>query len=828
MMQTTRRRPASHDIVVKSLVTMRRKRDSTAESAFMTRAEGIWGRLRRTFELYVDSDAESARIRAEHLDQLVRLTPALMAANLLAGGLVCLAVGRAGGAWLAGWLGLLLLLSSAGLYGWWTRRGRKPGTVSAKGYRRGSWHAALLGLCWGLAAAWWFVPAAPAERVLIATLVTGMLGAGAFALAMLPLASLAYTWLIVAGSLLALWQAGDPIFLAVGALLLAYAGVVSLAAMALARQSTALLRARFSHARQQQVVSLLLRDFEENASDALWETDAAGHLVHRSARLSALLGLPQERLGEVRLPQWFAARSQQAGPLLAAWALGRPFRDLKLQLGRGEQARWWALSAKPIAAADGTTGGGWRGVIADITEAQRFENQLRLQAEQDALTGLANRRNLMNAAQAAMALGQPGWLLSIDLDHFKVINDSSGHTTGDEVLRVVAGRLLSLVEEGDLVGRLGGDEFAMLRLGTSPRRAPQAMAALIIDRLSEPIEVGPKRLHVGASVGLARLDPGVANVEDLMVNADLALYDAKRSGRGRSVVYASSLGAASRRMHTVEQALREGLAQGQFELHFQPKVDSQTLQALGVEALMRWEHPTLGSISPGEFIPAAERCGLIHELGALALKQACLAARELPGLNVAVNVSPLQLMEPGFVESVERVLVRAGVGPSLLHLEVTESLMLEDAQAALRRLHALRELGVHVALDDFGTGFSSLAYLRAFPFHTLKIDRSFVRSLTEHADARAIVNTIVQMARVLGMRTVAEGVETERELAIIRTIRCDEVQGYLVARPMPLPKLRDWLAGRPLTGPVDDVDSRILPWRLTQYSPPTTMFSTEL
>jgi diguanylate cyclase (GGDEF)-like protein len=742
----------------------------------------------------------------------------------MAGGLLWLAVGPIGGVWQWGWLGLLVLLVATGLVAWWTQRHRNGGTVSRQGYLRGSWHAALLGLCWGLAAAWWFVPAGPAERVLIATLVTGMLGAGAFALAMLPLASLAYTGLIVAGSLVALWRMQEPIFLAVAALLLTYASIVSLAAMALARQSTALLRARFSHERQQQVVSLLLRDFEENASDALWETDAAGHLVHRSARLASLLGTTQERLGEVRLPQWFAARSRDAGPLLAAWALGRPFRDLKLQLGRGEQARWWALSAKPIAAADGTPAGAWRGVIADITEAQRFENQLRMQAEQDALTGLANRRNLMNAAQAAMSLGRPGWLLSIDLDHFKVINDGSGHSTGDEVLRVVAGRLLALVEEGDLVGRLGGDEFAMLRLGESPRRAPQAMAALIIDKLSEPILVGAKRLHVGASVGLARLDPSVANVEDLMVNADLALYDAKRAGRGRSVVYASSLGAASRRMHTVEQALREGLAHGQFELHFQPKVDARSLRAQGVEALMRWDHPALGSISPGEFIPAAERCGLIHELGALALQQACMAARALPGLSVAVNVSPLQLMEPGFVEHVERVLVRAGVGPSLLHLEVTESLMLEDAQAALKRLHALRELGVQVALDDFGTGFSSLAYLRAFPFHTLKIDRSFVRSLTEHADARAIVNTIVQMAGVLGMRTVAEGVETERELAIIRTIRCDEVQGYLVARPMTLLKLRDWLAGRPITGPMDAVDSRVLPWRLTQPSLPMTRF----
>lgn len=794
----------------------------------MTRPEGFGERWRRTFELYAAADVESARIRAEHLAQLSRLTPLLMGANLISAGLVCVAVGAAGGVWLAAWVLAIVLVAMFGLWGWWSGRGRVAAKVSPKGYRRGTLHAALLGACWALAAALWFAPAAASERVLIATLVTGVLGAGAFALAMLPWASLVYTWLIVAGSLVALWRANEPLFVAVAVLLLSYATVVSFAAMGLARQSTALLRARFLHARQQQVVSLLLRDFEENASDALWETDAAGHLVHRSPRLASLMGVSQERLGEVKLPQWFASRSQEAGPLLAAWALGKPFRDLKLQIGRGEHARWWALSAKPIGPVEGAGGTGWRGVIADITEAQRFENQLRLQAEQDPLTGLANRRALMNAAQAAMSLGRAGWLLSIDLDHFKVVNDSSGHSAGDEVLRVVAGRLLALAEEGDLVGRLGGDEFAMLRLGESPGRSPQAMAALVIERLSEPIELGPKRLHVGASVGLARLDASIANVEDLMVNGDLALYDAKRSGRGRSVVYASSLGAASRRMHTVEQALREGLGQGQFELHFQPKVDARSLQALGVEALMRWEHPVLGSISPGEFIPAAERCGLIHELGVLALQQACLAARELRELNVAVNVSPLQLMDPNFVGSVERILRSAGVAPSLLHLEVTESLMLEDAPAALKRLHALRELGVQVALDDFGTGFSSLAYLRAFPFHTLKIDRSFVRSLTEHADARAIVNTIVKMARVLGMRTVAEGVESERELAVVRAIQCDEVQGYLVARPMPLAKLRDWLAGRPVTGPVDEVDSRIMPWRSTHLSaPPTTMFGTD-
>ncbi|PTT80114.1 hypothetical protein DBR42_19995, partial [Pelomonas sp. HMWF004] len=431
---------------------------------------------------------------------MVRLTPVLMAANLLSGGLVWFALGRSGGWLLVAWLVTLSLVAAVGLAGAWARR--KPrAKASVRTYQRATGHAAVLGVCWGVAAALWFPSAAPAERVLVATLVSGMLSAGAFALAMLPMASLAYTWLIAAGAAVALWRGGEPIFGAVALLLLVYAVVVSLAAMAWARQGTALLRGRLSYARQQQVVSLLLKDFEENASDALWETDADGRLVHRSPRLASLLGVAEERLGEVRLPHWFASAAKDASPLGAAWALGRPFRDVKLQIGRGEAARWWSLSAKPKVAAD-SGAGGWRGVIADVTEAQHFENQLRLQADHDALTGLANRRKLMNAAQAAMELGRPVWLLSIDLEHFKVINDSSGHSVGDEVLRVVGERLRQVAEEGDLPARLGGDEFALLCLSQAPQRAPQVLAAHLIERLSEPVVVGVKRLHVGASVGL--------------------------------------------------------------------------------------------------------------------------------------------------------------------------------------------------------------------------------------------------------------------------------------------------------------------------------------
>jgi diguanylate cyclase (GGDEF)-like protein len=761
-----------------------------------------------TFELYCVDDAESAEIRGEHLQQLVRLTPVLMAANAVSCLLLGLSVGPSGGWLLELWLGVMGLVIVSGLVGWWQRRGAAIRPVSRRGFGRATRHAGLLGVCWGLAPALWFPGADGAHQVLMSTLVTGMLGAGAFVLAMLPRASLVYVGAVTAGALLALARSGEPLYGAVALLLISYASVVSVGVMALARQSTALLRSRFEQARQQQVVSLLLRDFEENASDALWETDEQGRLVHSSARLAVLLGVEQADLPTLRLPHWFAERAHDSRALLAAWALGRPFRDLKLQVGTGPAARWWALSAKPKIEGSGPPLG-WRGVIADVTEPQRFENQLRLLSEQDALTGLANRRALLQGAEAAVALGREGWLLSVDLDHFKAINDTSGHSVGDEVLRVVAQRLRSVTTEGDLLARLGGDEFALLRLGNASPVAVHALAERMIAVLTEPIALGLKRLHVGASVGVARLEAEVHSFEELMVNADLALYDAKRGGRGRHVIYAAQLGDLSRREHAVEQALREGLRLGEFELHFQPKVDADTLAPLGVEALMRWQQPELGSISPGEFIPAAERCGLIHELGEFALHQACRAAGLLPGLTVAVNVSPLQLMDSHFVDTVHRVLDETGITPSRLQLEVTESLLLEDAPAALKRLHALRELGLQVALDDFGTGYSSLAYLRAFPFDALKIDRSFVRSMTQHEDARAIVDMISQLAARLGMRTVAEGVETQEELAIVRACGCHEVQGYCISRPLSLPKLLAWRAGVPVGASGDAVDSRV-------------------
>lgn len=360
---------------------------------------------RSVFQLYSDAGAEMARLRAAHLMQVVRLSPALMLANLIAVALTLWVLWH-GASWpLLAWATLLVLGSLMGLRAWWMARKRQRSQASIRAMRRATWHGGMMGLCWG-AAALLFFPGAPGPvQVMIAGLVTGILAAGGLALATLPWASFVFVATVCAGALGAMLRTGNSMFWPVCGLLLAYSFVVAAAALAICRQSLELRRARSEQERQRQVVSLLLRDFEDNASDALWECDAKGYLVRRSARLESFFLDVGQRVDDVRFPHWFRLHAKDASALVATWAMGHWFRDMKVQIGDGEAARWWTLSARPIHG-DGQRTVGWRGVISDVTESHRFEQQLRLQAEQDGLTGLANRRSLLQAAQAALAAGR--------------------------------------------------------------------------------------------------------------------------------------------------------------------------------------------------------------------------------------------------------------------------------------------------------------------------------------------------------------------------------------------------------------------------------------
>jgi diguanylate cyclase (GGDEF)-like protein len=422
---------------------------------------------------------------------------------------------------------------------------------------------------------------------------------------------------------------------------------------------------------------------------------------------------------------------------------------------------------------------------AEIAERERRITQL---AFNDSLTGLPNRaffrQQLGIELQQAEHRGARVALLGIDLDNFKAINDTLGHPIGDELLREVARRLRA--NAGDaLTARLGGDEFVVLIGDSGGEGGPGALAQRIIDAIVQPFATGGHELAVGASVGIALYPDDGRDTDTLMKNADLALYQAKQEGRGTYRFFEAAMNARAQARRQIESDLRRALAGGELELYFQPLFDLEADRICAFEALLRWNHPTRGLVSPVEFIPVAEETGLIVPIGNWVLQEACRAARQWPpDIRVAVNVSSVQFRKSGLANAVMQALAVSGLQPARLEVEITESIFLENSEATLSVLHSLRALGIKIALDDFGTGYSSLSYLQSFPFDKIKIDRSFIQELLHRPGASAIVQAIIDLARALGMETTAEGVEDSAQLTELRVHGCSSVQGFLFSRPV--------------------------------------------
>ena len=755
-------------------------------AAFARRLLDGWWRF-DMLAVYTAGDRDSAQIRAAHLNSVIRLTPYTMAANIGNGALVIWAYRDDVSIGMLAWLALLYLLCAFALVGWWRGRHGVRTLATPDAIRHANVHANLLALVWAALPILWFAHAAPQQQLLVTALVTGMLAAGAFVLSPLPVAAVVFVVIFAGSGISACWQTGDRIFVAVGVLQTIYAFIVILGTLAASRKATALLKSQAEAKRQERMMAVLLHDFEQNAAEALWETGLDGCVVHHSPRLATLLGLDEALLRERPFLDLLAQIGADVARLRDTMADDRPFKELRLSAAATHGPRHWAINGKPLVDEDGRTAG-WRGVIVDVTEQVMAQERLQHLAHTDSLTGLANRFTLHGALRSAIAQRRIVALVALDLDHFKLVNDTLGHAAGDKLLQTVATRLLACRRAPDLVARLGGDEFALLVLDDADGRLDiDALSQQLIDVLEEPVEVSGRSLRASASIGVARWIESDASADDLLVHADIALYAAKKAGRGRYENYSSDLGDRNRRSVTIEQELRQAVPRGQLELHWQPKVDIESSRVVGAEVLLRWRHPQLGSVAPIEFIPIAERSGVIREIGMWVLRQACRVAVEaMPGLTISVNVSPAQLHDDEFTACVRDALADSGLDPFRLELEITESVFIDDVDGALQRLHSLRALGVRVALDDFGTGYSSLAYLRRFPFDTLKIDRAFVNELMNSIDTRAIVQMISQLALTLNMRTVAEGVESASQLSAVSAVGCDEIQGWLVSPACPL------------------------------------------
>lgn len=514
--------------------------------------------------------------------------------------------------------------------------------------------------------------------------------------------------------------------------------------------------------------------------------DAARRVCLRNRRAAELLGLPDSlprRPGLARLLRGSArldgpAQAQAQAFCQAAPDAARPDDTLRLTRRDGSCLE---LSCAPLGP------GLWLAALSEApAPANPSPDDL---ARTDPLTGLANRRwfqerlgEMLRGPRAGAAV------LLLDLDRFKAVNDSLGHPAGDALLQIVARRLRSALRDEDMVARLGGDEFAVV---LAQAAGAEALAARLIDLLSRPYLVDGRAANIGASIGIAVGPRDGADPAELVRRADLALYEAKASGRGTARVFHPALDLRAKERHSLEQDLRRAITLRQFELHYQPQVKLATGELVGFEALVRWRHPERGLVPPDRFIPLAEEIGLIVPLGEWVLRAACREAAAWPrgprgGLRVAVNVSPHQLVEG---ERLRRVVAEALDGAGLpgtrLEVEITESALAKYEGGALRVLHDLRAMGVHVSMDDFGTGYSSLSQLRSFPFDKVKLDRSFVRELGTNPEATALVRAIAALGASLGMTTTAEGVETAEQAALVRSDGYTDMQGYLVSRPVP-------------------------------------------
>ncbi|MCJ0824533.1 EAL domain-containing protein [Luteimonas sp. 50] len=474
-------------------------------------------------------------------------------------------------------------------------------------------------------------------------------------------------------------------------------------------------------------------------------------------------------------------------------------REYRLVDGRGTTR----YIHEEVNAIPGAAGEPLRAIVtwSDLSEARAHAAELTFVAHHDALTGLPNRRLLQMYLGDVVAAGAPAAVLVVDLDRLRGINDTLGHTVGDQALRAAAQRLQSVLPAGNFLARLGGDEFTMVLRGTAHGAAIDALAQEVLDAFARPL-LGPEHPAViTASVGIALFPRDGADADALLKHAELALYEAKRKGPGRRQVFESALSADAAQRLAVESGLRVAMAQRQFRLHYQPQLDLRDGSLIGVEALVRWQHPEWGLVPPGQFIPIAEETGLIDEIGLWVLMEACrqLHAWDAQGLRipgVAVNCSVQQLDADRLPAQVAAVLAATGVAAERLELEITESMLMRDPERAIAVLAALKAQGVCLSIDDFGTGHSSLAYLKHCPVTRLKIDRSFVSGIGNDANDEEICRTVIALARNLHLQTVAEGVEHSHEASFLRAEGCDLAQGFHYSRPLPPDALEAWLAAR--------------------------------
>jgi len=561
--------------------------------------------------------------------------------------------------------------------------------------------------------------------------------------------------------------------------------------------------------RKQQGEDLRIRNFQfdtaiNNMSQGLCFFDAGHRLIVCNDRYVDMYDLPRDRVGPGTPLTEIVDLRFEAGSFPAMsreeylhWrtnvAISNEPTDSIVELRNG---RTFKIRHRPM------PDGGWVATHEDITEQRRSEVKIEYMAHHDALTDLANRVLLNQRLEQALGQRihreQMVAVHHLDLDQFKAVNDTFGHPAGDKLLKIVAERLRAVVRDTDTIARMGGDEFVIVQTPITEPTDATSLAQSIIASMGEPFDIDGHQAVIGASVGIA-VGPGDGLRPDrLLRNADLALYRAKGDGRGTFRFFEPAMDLQMQTRRIMERDLRKALPAGEFELYYQPVVNLKSSEISGFEALIRWNHPDKGIVSPAAFIPLAEEIGFIVPIGEWVVRQACATAAQWPGnLHVAVNISAAQFRSPGLMQVIVGALATSGLHPTRLEIEITETVLLHNKEATLAVLHQLRALGIRIAMDDFGTGYSSLTYLQCFPFDKIKIDRSFVKDITESTGSLNIVRAVAALAHGMGMTATAEGVETREQLDRITSEGCTEMQGFLFSKPLPAPEIeRLFLSGR--------------------------------
>jgi diguanylate cyclase (GGDEF)-like protein len=654
-------------------------------------------------------------------------------------------------------------------------------------------HAAL----WGVLPAMLFASQPGTVQIVIAA-AFGTMIAGAFLIALAPVA--ATLWAAVLGSALlwGVWTAGSGHLIAATMLILIYLGVVLTGGLTVERL---LFQATDSAARERarrEAVTLLLKEYEDQGAGWLWQIDGFGLFTYVSPRISGLVGrAPAQMLG---LP--IGAVLGGNPRLSAAMAAREGFANLELQINTPGGARWVSISGTPIVGPGGSFHG-FRGVGADITETHRSRERLTRMAANDMLTGLPNREGMRavlgEAVEAAVRDDRVTAIMFLDLDGFKPVNDRFGHPIGDAVLRGVAQRLSAAVGERGVVGRVGGDEFALVMHDGHGRAEAEMLAKSLITAVAAPFPFEKGEVRIGLSVGCAFAPADGTSVEELLLKADLALYEAKSRGRGTFRDFQPEMQHAVEQRAGLEHDLRQALRLRQLSLEYQPVLGAGSYEIRGFEALLRWHHPERGLIEPAIFLPIAEETGIIGDIGAWVLRTACRDAALWPApLFVSVNVSSRQLAMGGFAGGVGDALAATRLAPDRLQLEIPEQVFLNGPDGAIDLLRRVRATGLRLALDNFGVGHAALSHVATDLFDTLKIDGRFLREALATAETTAVVQAIVSVAGSFRMRVVAERIEAEEELIRIEELGCSDFQGYLAAPPMSFADTEALLRAHPI------------------------------